>query len=345
MPGNPFQDVPDVPDPEEFIDIVHRRVERAAENQRKAFRGTRADDLTRARTIELVRINTACQMVQDRLWEIVRRTPNLDELHPFYRELVEVVAGVDRMKEALASVHKVAKLARLIREEYGERVKRARDPREAAEVRRQALGRLYSAVRRKAGDAMRYLRRVTPKLKEFPSIDPDVFTVVVAGCPNVGKTTLMSAITGSRPRIASYPFTTKGIQVGYTEDPYPIQVLDTPGLLDRDPETMNEIERKALAALEHVADAVLYLIDPTETCGYPLDHQLSLLERLEETFPDTPSLVILTKADVEDLWKEPELDGRETLAVSAKTGEGIKELKRRLNDMARGYYRRAGRPG
>ena len=69
---------------------------------------------------------------QDRLWEIVRRTPNLDEIHPFYRELADAVAGVERLKRSLADVHTVAKLARLIREEYTRKLKRADDPAEAA---------------------------------------------------------------------------------------------------------------------------------------------------------------------------------------------------------------------
>ncbi len=343
MPGNPFRKMPEVPDPEELIDTAFRRAERAAEGTRRSFRGTRTPPEVRARSIEIARVNTASQLIQDRLWEIVRRTPNLDEIHPFYRELADAVAGVKRLKRSLADVHTVAKLARLIREEYTRKLKRADDPAEAARLRREAYGRLASTVRRKAGDALRFLRRVQPKLVDLPSIDPEMFTVALAGHPNVGKTTLMTALTGSEPEIAPYPFTTKGIQVGYMEDPYPVQILDTPGLLDRPEEERNPIERQAIAALKHATDAVFFLLDPTGTCGFDVEEQLDLLRRVQREF-DVPFHVVLTKADLEELWERPERleevldEGVRVYEVSAEDGRGLDKLKRRLNELARGYY-------
>ncbi len=343
MSGNPFRKMPEVPDPEELIDTAFRRAERAAEGTRKSFRGTRTPPEVRARSIEIARVNTASQLIQDRLWEIVRKTPNLDKIHPFYRELADAIAGVDKLKQSLADVHTVAKLARLIREEYIRKLKQTDDPGEAAELRRQAYGRLASAVRRKAGDALRFLRQVQPKLVDLPSIDPEMFTVTFAGHPNVGKTTLMTALTGSEPEIAPYPFTTKGIQVGYMEDPYPVQILDTPGLLDRPDEERNPIERQAIVALKHATDAVFFLLDPTGTCGFDVEEQLDLLRRVREEF-DVPFHVVLTKADMEDLWERPEeLDevleeDDKVFEVSAKDGRGLDKLKRRLNELARGYY-------
>ncbi|AAM01220.1 NOG1 family protein [Methanopyrus kandleri] len=337
MSGNPFRKMPEVPDPEELIDVAFRRAERAAEGTRKSFYGTRTPPEVRARSIEIARVNTACQLVQDRLWEIVRKTPNLDELHPFYRELADALAGIDRLKSSLADVHTVAKIARLIREEYTRKIKRARDPRTAAELRRQAFGRLASTIRRKVGDALRFLRKVQPKLVDLPAIDTEMFTVTLAGFPNVGKTTLMTVLTGSRPEIAPYPFTTKGIQVGYMERPYPVQMLDTPGLLERPEEERNPVERQAIAALKHVTDAVLFLIDPTGTCGYPVEEQLELLDRVRKEF-DVPVYVVLTKADLRDLWEEPDLEGEPVYKVSATERTGLKELRELLNDLARGHY-------
>jgi len=90
-----------------------------------------------------------------------------------------------------------------------------------------------------------YYRRL-PKLK-------NEFTIVLAGFPNVGKSTFLKNITGANPKIASYPFTTKGLNVGYID--YGIrefQIIDTPGILDR--EKLNKIEQKAYTAIKNAAD-------------------------------------------------------------------------------------------
>ena len=77
----------------------------------------------------------------------------------------------------------------------------------------------------------------------MPTVDFDAFTVVIAGFPNVGKSTVLRRLTGAKPKVAEYPFTTKGIQIGYLETKWnKIQVIDTPGLLDRPIDQMNNIE-------------------------------------------------------------------------------------------------------
>ncbi len=51
----------------------------------------------------------------------------------------------------------------------------------------------------------------------MPTIDFNATTIVIAGFPNVGKSTLLNQISGADPQIANYPFTTKGIQIGHVE--------------------------------------------------------------------------------------------------------------------------------
>jgi nucleolar GTP-binding protein len=159
-------------------------------------------------------------------------------------------------------------------------------------------------------DARRALRRL-------PSIDPELPTIVVAGYPNVGKSSFVRAVSTGRPAVADYPFTTKGVSLGHIErgiDRY--QILDTPGILDRPMEKRNKMERQAIAALSHVADAVLFLMDPTETCGYSLDEQVRLLGEVEGLFPEVPIVVAENKADLD-------APASSRLRISSLTGEGV----------------------
>ncbi len=142
----------------------------------------------------------------------------------------------------------------------------------------------------------------------------------MAGYPNVGKSAFVRAVSSARPRVAEYPFTTKGISLGHFEsDKQKVQVLDTPGLLDRPMESRNRIERQAIAALAHVADVIVFLLDPTETCGYPTDAQLRLLESVQSAFPGIPLIVAENKADLG-------LGTTGRRRISARTRQGVEEV-------------------
>jgi nucleolar GTP-binding protein len=134
-------------------------------------------------------------------------------------------------------------------------------------------------------------------LKGLPDIRPDEPALVVAGYPNVGKSSFVNAVTRARNETASYPFTTKAVQVGHFErDRIRYQIVDTPGLLDRPAAERNDIERAAVSALEHLADAVLFLVDASGDCGYPLEAQLALRDEVVATF-DAPVLTVCNKSD------------------------------------------------
>jgi len=132
-------------------------------------------------------------------------------------------------------------------------------------------------------------------------------------------------ITGARPEIASYPFTTRGIFVGHFkrgEQRY--QVVDTPGLLDRPMEERNDIERQTVAALSHLQGVVVYILDPSEHCGYPLQSQLSLAEDLKNWI-GLPMLIVANKADILRFGED-----RNVPEMSTETGQGVENVLERL---------------
>jgi nucleolar GTP-binding protein len=133
-----------------------------------------------------------------------------------------------------------------------------------------------------------------------PDIRPDEPAIVVAGYPNVGKSSFVNHVTRASNEIASYPFTTRAIQIGHFErDRIRYQIIDTPGLLDRPEDERNDIERQAVSALEHLADAVLFVVDASGNCGYPIDVQLELRDAVKRRFAsrDVPVLTVCNKSD------------------------------------------------
>ncbi len=259
------------------------------------------------------KLSTVSNVLRDYFNKIIKAHPSYDNLPDFYREMIDILVGIRRIKKALAALNWANSMTQKILTKAIRDVKAGKNP---EQVLKGAYGRIASIIEQ-IDPELRFLNELKVKLREIPSLTDDP-TLVVAGYPNVGKSSFVAKISTVKPEIASYPFTTKRIYVGYTElDGVRVQVIDTPGLLDRPIHRRNEIEKRAILCLKHLANCILFIIDPTETCGFPIENQLALLEEIKENF-DVPIIVAYSKADIHDK--------RDLPAFSSVTGEGIEEI-------------------
>jgi nucleolar GTP-binding protein len=278
-----LEDLPTVPTSAELVDKAFSRAARAG----RAKSGYEAQQSM---------LQTAANIVSDNLENVVTSWPDIDTLDPFYYEMVDAIVGVDDLRQHLSEVSWASRKATDIREEYQARFRNV-DAEGAKKLRKQAFARLADVVEEVADD-LDAINDAHQDLRTLPDIRPDEPTIVVAGYPNVGKSSFVNRVTNARNETASYPFTTTEIRVGHIErDHIRYQLVDTPGLLDRPPEDRNDIESQAVSALEHLADAVLVLVDASAECGYPLDVQLELRAALAERFDDVPVLTVCNKSD------------------------------------------------
>jgi nucleolar GTP-binding protein len=89
-------------------------------------------------------------------------------------------------------------------------------------------------------DPLAYLEQVRQHLARLPSIEVNTRTLILAGYPNVGKSSFMNKITRADVDVQPYAFTTKSLFVGHMDYKYlRWQVIDTPGILDHPLEEMN----------------------------------------------------------------------------------------------------------
>jgi len=290
-----FDRLPSVPSSQELLNKAFRRASRV---------GTSQD----------LKISTAGNVLAENLAGVVRGFPSLDRLPPFYREMLDILVGADALRISLSRLQWASGKIRQISKSYAALARRGDD---GPSVARAAFGRMSSVVKSIDVD-LEFLKEARKKLREMPTIDPEVPIIIIAGYPNVGKSSFLAGITGARPEIARYPFTTKGVSLGhFTRDHQRYQVLDTPGLLDRPLEEKNTIERQTIAALSHLPAVVLFILDPSEHCGYPLASQLHLAETLAAWIKH-PMLVAVNKADLAGFENAPQM--------STLTGEGVAEV-------------------
>ena len=163
-----------------------------------------------------------------------------------------------------------------------------------------------------------------------------VAEVGIVGYPNAGKSTLLTAISHARPKIAPYPFTTLHPQIGILEyeDFHRLTVCDVPGLI----EGAHRNVGLGHAFLRHIkrCKVLVLLIDMAGTDGRnPWDDYKQLLSELEMYDPsmmDKPRIVVANKMDeavAETNLKTFKRKIRKTpvLLMSAAFDEGVDKFK------------------
>lgn len=169
--------------------------------------------------------------------------------------------------------------------------------------------------------------------------------VGVIGYPNAGKSTLISAISAARPKIADYPFTTLEPNLGVVkvDDSRTIVVADIPGLVPGAHEGIG-LGTQFLRHIERT-NLFVHLIDASESEGREcmqdyrdIMHELTEYDKSkkdEEGYRpllERRQIVVLNKIDaiprsrVEELTERFRREGIETREISAATGKGTREL-------------------
>tara|TARA_A100001037_G_scaffold146515_1_gene132287 strand:+ start:88 stop:471 length:384 start_codon:yes stop_codon:yes gene_type:complete len=105
-------------------------------------------------------------------------------------------------------------------------------------------------------------------------------------------------------------------------------MVDTPGLLDRPTSERNKIELQAIAALEHLGDALVFLIDRTSDSTTHISEQENLLQEVRGMIVERPIILVSSKSDLLD---SPNNEGEHRL--SSETGEGLEDLRQLLIDV------------
>lgn len=157
--------------------------------------------------------------------------------------------------------------------------------------------------------------------------------VGLVGFPNAGKSTLLSAVSAARPKVADYAFTTLEPSVGIVNyyDDKSFVMADIPGII----EGAHEGKGLGLRFLRHIErNSMLLFLVPADSKDILSEYRV-LLNELKQYNPellDKRRVLAVSKSDMLDDELKKEIKRHlprkiPTLFISSMTGEGIRELK------------------
>ena len=306
-----FKEIPIVLTAEELLERSFKKSRKVQITDRNAL-------FKKKKTI-IARTDSFSKNVISTLEQYVTKFPSINNLPSFYQDIIDIKIDVNKLKKSLGAVDWARKTCQMIYTKQSKSLKKTNNMDFLTNKQQEIQGRISSVVKQ-IGKYLQFLAEAQNIMRKFPDIH-DIPTVVIAGYPNVGKSSILRRLSSAKPKIAEYPFTTKEIHVGHIErkENYitkRFQIIDTPGLLDRPFSKRNNIEKQAIAALSNLADIIIYTIDASETCGYSLKEQLHLLSQVKKTFSRSTFIIVENKTDL----KETNL---KNLKISCETGKGI----------------------
>ncbi len=314
-----LQEIPTIATAEELIDRALRRASKVEESVRNAD--------YRARLTAVRKIHSVADNIANPLHTYVKAFPSFDNIHPFDRSIIDLTVGVDKLRKSLGASDWARKEVLMIGNKYVPKARARKSAEETMRIMSEAYTKMTNIVRQIEKN-LNFLISARSIFRNIPNVNNEKPLAVFAGAPNVGKSSLIGAISTGKPEVKSYPFTTKGVSLGHIKAKYDIiQVMDTPGLLDRPNSDRNDMEKQGIAALDHLEPIIVFLTDLSGTSGYSVETQESLHEELKGKYSKYRWIDVYSKSDLE---AESELTYSESVSVSVMTKTGLEELESRL---------------
>lgn len=337
-----FKDIRPVVNARDLVDVVLSKTQRKTPTEiHKQFK------ISRIRHFYMRKVKFCQELFREKLNTIINDFPKLDDIHPFYSDLANILYDRDHYKLALGQCNYVSKAVQKIAHDYIKLIKFSSSLYKCKMLKIAAFGRMSKLIK-KLQTSLLYLEEVRQHLARLPSINPHSKTIILCGFPNVGKSSFINIVTRANVEVQPYSFTTKNLYIGhFKHELYKYQILDTPGLLDRPLENRNTIEMSAITALAHINAVILFIIDISEDCGYSIKEQVNLFFSIKPLFKNKPIIIGLNKIDkinLDHLSAENKMlikdigNNNETLLVRyasfcTLSGVGVEEVKALACDM------------
>eukprot|EP01084_Bolivina_argentea_P271521 462063_1 len=267
-------------------------------------------------------------------------------LHPFEATVADLTVraiekrGNRTLKLVLQDVNDLRKNALVIGKTAASKAKTLEKRQDIIELMDDGYVEMESLFNEK-GHCVTELKEIQSQLRRIPVVKLHLPTVVLVGAPNVGKSSIVRALSTGTPEVNNYPFTTRGMTMGHVlqrETGCCYQMMDTPGLLSRPDEKRNEMECLTLASMQHLPTAVVFVLDLSGYSGdqSSIERQIKVRNEIRKRFPKRPWVDVISKSDMPRCSSVDLCLPESHIDVSVMTGDGLEELGNQVSSMLEG---------
>lgn len=282
-----FQTIPPIETNKQLLDLAFGKARLRSTEQKLS--GNWLQIIRKKETLKLDIIQDA---LCSRLNQYLKYFPHTNDLSNFYLKLMHLTLDYPLYKQSLGAMNWAIQKIRFFQREFASKITKETGKDKIYELSKQFYGRISSVIKQ-IDSNLKYLEECRKIMRTYPDVK-DMPTVCIYGFPNVGKTTVLNLLTGTKAKVAAYAFTTKSINAGYVviEDKK-IQVLDVPGTLARK-DKMNLIELQAELVLEELANLVIFVFDFSGSVN--IKEQEDLYKKIKKS--EKKVLIYLSKKDL-----------------------------------------------
>jgi len=198
-----FKKIAPIPSAADMIDIVLMRTQRKTPTVVHPGYA-----IGRIRSFYMRKVKFTQQTVDEKFDAMLTDFPKLDDIHPFYSDLMNILYDRDHYKLALGQVNTARNMIQGISRDYLRLLKYGDSLFRCKQLKRAALGRMCTVVK-KLRAALGYLEEVRKHISRLPALDPNTRTLLLTGYPNVGKSSFMNKVTKADVEVQPYAFTTR----------------------------------------------------------------------------------------------------------------------------------------
>ena len=181
-----FKQIKTISTAKDLINIVLSKTQRKTPTVVHA-----AYQIPRIRTFYMRKVKFTQSTLHEKLAQILEDFPKLEDIHPFFADLINVLYDKDHYKLALGHVHSARNLIDNVAKDYVRLLKYGDSLYRCKMLKRAALGRMCT-ITRKLTSSLAFLEEVRKHLARLPSINPFERTLLITGYPNVGKSSFMA---------------------------------------------------------------------------------------------------------------------------------------------------------